>query len=77
MVTKQRWDAEMHQQVLARCLEDESFRERLLKDPKRIIEQEFNIKLPEEFRIKVLEDTETTIHFVIPTSLTAPPKPGF
>jgi hypothetical protein len=49
-------------------LEDESFRRRLLEDPKAAVEQELGARLPEEVRVVAVEETADTIYLVL-TSL--------
>jgi hypothetical protein len=66
MVTKQKLDAALRREIIARSFEDAAFREQLLKDPKNAIEKAFNIQLPADVKFRVLEDTETTMHLVLP-----------
>jgi hypothetical protein len=40
--------AEMERRLVQRSLEDESFRQRLLEDPKAAMEEELGTRLPEE-----------------------------
>ena len=55
------------EQILAsRAERDESFRERMVADPKRTIEQEFHVTLPDEHEVQVHEQTYTKTHIVLP-----------
>ena len=52
--------------LVSRAREDSDFRERLLADPKRTIEQEFGVTLAEDQQIHVHEETYTATHMVLP-----------
>lgn len=56
----------IEQALIRRSLQDGSFRERLLTDPKGTIEQELGRKLPKDLKVKVLEETQDTIYLVLP-----------
>ena len=60
--------AEMERRLLQRSLEDESFRQRLLEDPKAAVEQELGTRLPEDVRVVAVEETAETIYLVLPSS---------
>jgi hypothetical protein len=47
--------AEMERRLIERSLEDESFRERLLADPRAAVEQELGVGLPEEVRVVAVD----------------------
>jgi hypothetical protein len=49
--------AEMERKLIQRSLQDEDFRQRLLDDPKGTLEQELGTRLPEGFRVRVVEET--------------------
>ena len=53
--------AEMERRLINRSLEDESFRQRLLDDPKGTIEQELGSRLPERIEVRVVEESAQTI----------------
>jgi hypothetical protein len=57
----------MERRLIERSLEDESFRRRLLEDPRAIIEQEVGTGLPEEVRVVAVEETQDTIYLVLPS----------
>ncbi len=59
-----RKDLEIH--LITRALKDEDFKQELLANPKAVIEQELDQKLPEDLEIQVLEETEDTIYMVLP-----------
>jgi hypothetical protein len=58
--------AEMERRLIEKGLADESFRQRLLEDPKGTVEQELGTRLPEEVRVVAVEETADTIYLVLP-----------
>ena len=58
--------AEMERRIVQRSIEDESFRQRLLEDPKGAVEQEIGTQLPEEVRVVTVEETPDTIYLALP-----------
>lgn len=66
LAVKTRKDLEVH--LITRAFKDEGFRQQLLANPKAVVEKELGTKLPEEFKINVLEETETTLYMVLPSN---------
>ena len=62
--------SEIERRLVARSLEDESFRQELLADPKGALEQELGIRLPDEVRVRTVEETADTIYLVLPSAST-------
>jgi hypothetical protein len=60
--------AEMERRIVQRSIEDESFRQRLIEDPKAAVEQELGTRLPEEVRVVTVEESADTIYLVLPSS---------
>jgi hypothetical protein len=60
-----RADVELRLQHKAQ--EDDSFRQQLLQDPKRALEQELGTSLPDGVNVKAVEETADTIYLVIPS----------
>jgi hypothetical protein len=58
--------AEMERTLVQRSLQDDSFRQRLLDDPKAAVEQELGSGLPEGVEIRALEESADTIYLVLP-----------
>ena len=58
--------AEMERRLIERGLEDESFRQRLLADPRGAIEEELGTQLPAEVQVVAVEETAETIYLVLP-----------
>ena len=63
--------ADMERRLIEKSLEDESFRRRLIEDPKAAVEQELGTQLPEEVRVVAVEETADTIYLVLPSTPTA------
>ncbi len=60
--------AEMERRLIEKSLQDESFRRRLLEDPKGAVEEELGTRLPEEVRVVTVEETQDTIYLVLPST---------
>ena len=60
--------AEMERRLIEKSLEDESFRQRLIEDPKGAVEQELGTRLPEEVRVVSVEESAETIYLVLPST---------
>ena len=58
--------AEMRAQLLEKASVDETFRARLLSDPKAAIEQETGVAVPAGFTVHVHEEGVDTAHLVLP-----------
>jgi hypothetical protein len=58
--------AEMERRLVGRSLEDDAFRQRLLEDPKAVVEQELGVRLPGTVRVVAVEETADTIYLVLP-----------
>jgi len=60
--------AEMERRLIEKSVEDESFRQRLIEDPKGAVEQELGTRLPEEVRVVSVEESADTIYLVLPST---------
>jgi hypothetical protein len=60
--------AEIERRLIEKSVEDESFRQRLIEDPKGAVEQELGTRLPEEVRVVAVEETQDTIYLVLPAT---------
>jgi Nitrile hydratase, alpha chain len=60
--------AEVERRVIEKSLRDESFRQRLLDDPKGTVEQELGSALPEGVEVRVVEESVDTIYLVLPSA---------
>ena len=55
--------------LAVRALQDPDFRDRLLKDPKAVIEQEIGLRFPDGVHISVHEEKLNQLHVVLPIDL--------
>ena len=60
------WSTGFRGQLAARALEDEDFRRELLANPRVLIERECGVRLPEDMRIEVHQESAHVMHLVIP-----------
>ena len=60
--------AEAERRIIQRSLEDDSFRQRLLENPKAAVEQELGAQLPEEVRVVAVEESPDTVYLVLPST---------
>jgi hypothetical protein len=58
--------AEIEQRLIERSLQDDTFRQRLLADPKAALQEELGARLPEEMEVRAVEETADTIYLVLP-----------
>ena len=57
---------EIERRLIEKSLQDESFRRRLMEDPKGAVEEELGTRLPKEVRVVAVEETADTIYLVLP-----------
>lgn len=59
-----------HEKKLAKlvdkALKDPKLKAKLLADPNGVVEAEMKVELPKGLKVKVIEDTQTQVHFVLP-----------
>ncbi len=60
-------DTNKRSEFIYKCLKNPELLKELKKDPKKLIEKELNIKLPENYRLEVLEETPEKGYLVIPS----------
>ena len=63
--------AEVERRLIERSLRDEAFRQRLLAEPRAVVEQELGSRLPESAEVRVVEETKDTIYLVLPNASVA------
>jgi hypothetical protein len=63
--------AQMERRLIEKSLKDESFRQKLLSDPRAAVEEELGTRLPEEVRVVAVEETQDTIYLVLPSASSA------
>jgi len=54
------------QDLITRAWNDPQFKQRLLTDPKRTLQEALGVTLPAEIEIFVHEQTPTTLHLILP-----------
>ena len=57
---------ELQTRIANKAEEDSAFRDRLIADPKRTVEQELGVTMPSGFTLQVHEVTDMTTHVVLP-----------
>ena len=62
-----RQELEIH--LMRRAHADPEFRERLLQDPKTVIEKEIGLSFPEALTVQVHEEKLNQLHVVLPVDL--------
>ncbi len=60
--------AEIERTLVQRSMEDEEFRQRLLEDPRAVVEQELGTQLPEGVEVRVVEESAQSIYLVLPSA---------
>ena len=52
--------------LLKRAGEDPAFRQTLLSNPRQALQQEVGLRIPENFELKVVEETSNSLYLVLP-----------
>lgn len=52
--------------IIVKAWRDEKFRKNLLENPKKAIEHEFNISVPSDVTISVHEESDQSLHLIVP-----------
>jgi hypothetical protein len=52
--------------IIARAWKSEAYKQELLENPKAVISREFDVELPAEVNVQILEETSTSLYFVLP-----------
>jgi hypothetical protein len=60
---------QLESHLTARAAEDPDFRDRLLEDPKRVIEAEIGLRFPEGLSVAVHEEKLNQLHVVLRVDL--------
>ncbi len=58
----------LQEQVIARAMKDPAFREALLSNPRAVLAQEYNFRIPEGVAVRVLEEQPNTFTLVLPAA---------
>lgn len=65
-MTDEKTYEELRAELIDKAIEDESFRMRLIEDPKAVIQDALGITVPESVTIAVHEESVTEAHLVLP-----------
>ena len=57
---------QFEQRLIEKAMKDEAFRKLLIENPGAAIEAETGMKMPEAFKIKVLEEDPQTVYLILP-----------
>ena len=57
---------EIEVKVIAEAWKDESYKQKLLSNPREVIEREFNVKLSSDVNVTVMEEDSSNLYFVLP-----------
>lgn len=58
---------DLSNQIVDRAARDPAFREELLRNPKRTVEQELGVSIPASIEIRVVEEAPSTLYLVLPS----------
>lgn len=56
----------IQEQVIARAMKDPSFRQALQNNPRAVLAEQYNVHLPEQVTVRVLEEAPNTLTLVLP-----------
>lgn len=54
--------------IIQKAWEDKAFKQELLSNPKAALKKAFNITIPEDIKVRAVEETSTDFVLVIPTN---------
>ncbi len=57
---------DLRSQIIDRAVSNSEFRQLLMDDPKGAIQSEFDIPIPENIQLNVLEDSSEVVNLVLP-----------
>ncbi|MUG97845.1 NHLP leader peptide family natural product precursor [Scytonema sp. UIC 10036] len=57
---------EIQTRIIAQAWKDEAYKQELLNNSKSVIEREFNIQLPSDLQVCVMEENASTFYFILP-----------
>ncbi|NBD23121.1 NHLP leader peptide family RiPP precursor [Paenibacillus glycinis] len=57
---------ELSKQIIEKAWSDEAFKAKLLADPKEALKEAFNLTIPTDVELIVVEETSTKLALVIP-----------
>ena len=66
MALEQEKYQEIQKKIILRALQDEAFKQKLLNNPKQVIEEELCVKLSADLQINVVQETPNSVYLVLP-----------
>ncbi|WP_208346021.1 NHLP leader peptide family RiPP precursor [Aetokthonos hydrillicola] len=57
---------EIEAHIIAQAWKDNAYKQELLNNSKAVIEKEFEVQIPDDIKVNVLEENPTTLYFVLP-----------
>ena len=57
---------QLEAQLIARAMQDATFRQELLRDPKGVLARELHIPIPAHITVQVVEESPTQVYLVLP-----------
>ena len=54
--------------IVAKAQSDESYRKRLMSDPRGVVSQELGIEFPRDYKINVVQETAKSMYLVLPAA---------
>ncbi|MCF4965708.1 NHLP leader peptide family RiPP precursor [Nostoc sp. CMAA1605] len=60
---------QIQERVIAKAMEDSIYKQRLLNDPKAVLEEELGEKLPADLTIQVLQQSPKNLYLLLPIDI--------
>jgi hypothetical protein len=63
-------------QIIAKAMENQTYRQQLLTNPTAIIGKEFGVEIPNNVKVTILEENTNNLYFVLPNTPNEIPEEG-
>ncbi|UKO95909.1 NHLP leader peptide family RiPP precursor [Nostoc sp. UHCC 0870] len=60
---------QVQERIIAKAMEDSIYKQRLLNDPKAVLEEELGEKLPADLTIQVLQQSSKNLYLLLPIDI--------
>jgi hypothetical protein len=60
---------QIQERIIAKAIEDSTYKQRLLNDPKAVLEEELGEKLPADLKIQVLQQSPKNLYLLLPIDI--------
>jgi hypothetical protein len=60
---------QIQERIIAKAMEDSIYKQRLLNDPKAVLEEELGEKLPADLKIQVLQQSPKNLYLLLPIDI--------